>query len=358
MTVPLVEIRDVTVLLGGQRRWLRAPVPPVRAVGGVSLAVRPGEILGLVGESGCGKTTIGRTVLGLQRETSGEIRLDGERVSGLSPKAARRRRGAIHYVHQDAAAALDPWWSIGHTLEEGLRIHGVAPARERRARVDEILDAVGLDPLTRVRYPHELSGGQLRRVALARILALRPRFVILDEPTSGLDMSVQATVLNLLLDLRQRFALTYLFISHDLSVVRRFCDRVAIMYLGRIVELAATDEIFAAPRHPYTQALLEAVPRLEPDAGFRAIPLSGEPPSATRLPPGCAFSARCPHAEPACREAEPRLDDEDGHAVACLRWRNLRPSQGPVHAIPAGTSALDCDADDSPGQVALMRRRS
>jgi oligopeptide/dipeptide ABC transporter ATP-binding protein len=294
----------------------------------------------VVGESGCGKTTIGRTVLGLQRETSGDIRLDGERVSGLSSKAARRRRGAIHYTHQDAAAALDPWWSIGHTLEEGLRIHGVAPARERRARVDEILDAVGLDRLMRVRYPHELSGGQLRRVALARILALRPRFVILDEPTSGLDMSVQATVLNLLLDLRERFALTYLFISHDLSVVRRFCDRVAIMYLGRIVELATTDEIFAAPRHPYTRALLAAVPRLEPDASFRAKPLSGEPPSAARLPPGCGFSARCPHAEPACRVAEPELDDEDGHAVACPRWRDLRRSPdltgGPCHGNRCG----------------------
>ncbi len=346
MTAPLVEIRDVTVLLGGQRRWLRAPVPPVRAVGGVSLDVRPGEILGLVGESGCGKTTIGRTVLGLQRESSGEIRLDGERVSGLSPKAARRRRGAIHYVHQDAAAALDPWWSIGHTLDEGLRIHGVASARERRARVDEILDAVGLDPLTRVRYPHELSGGQLRRVALARILALRPRFVILDEPTSGLDMSVQATVLNLLLDLRERFALTYLFISHDLSVVRRFCDRVAIMYLGRIVELARVDEIFAAPRHPYTRALLEAVPRLEPDALFRARPLNGEPPSAARLPPGCGFAARCPHAEPACREAEPQPDDEDGHAVACWRWRNLRRSSDRGDATPANSSAFDRDTDE------------
>jgi oligopeptide/dipeptide ABC transporter ATP-binding protein len=328
MTAPtgMIELEDVTVLLGSKRRWLRTVVPPVRAVGGVSLTVQRGEIVGLVGESGCGKTTLGRTILGLQRETAGEVRLDGARVSSLSPKAARRRRGAIHYVHQDAAAALDPWWSVGRTLEEGLRIHCIGPAAERRTRVDEMLDAVGLDALTRRRYPHELSGGQLRRVALARILLLRPRFVILDEPTSGLDMSVQATVLNLLLELRQRFGLTYLFISHDLSVVRRFCDRVAIMYLGRIVEMAPAAELFAAPRHPYTRALLEAVPRLEPRPEWRRAALQGEPPSAARLPPGCVFSSRCSHAVPSCHEAEPALQDDFDHAVACRRWREIGPA--------------------------------
>jgi len=325
MTAPrnIVELRDVAVSLGGKRRWLRRTVPPFRAVGGVSLTIREGEIVGLVGESGCGKTTLGRTLLGLQRETSGEILLDGACVSSLPSAAARRRRNAIHYVHQDAAAALDPWWSIGRTLEEGLRIHGIRSAAERRARVDEILEAVGLDALTRRRYPHELSGGQLRRVALARILLLRPRFVILDEPTSGLDVSVQATVLNLLLETRERFGLTYLFISHDLSVVRRFCDRVAIMYLGRVVELAPTVEIFAAPRHPYTKALLGAVLRLDPGERRRQSPLPGEPPNAAWLPTGCNFSTRCPHAEAACRENEPALDDENGHAVACWRWQEV-----------------------------------
>ena len=196
-----------------------------------------------------------------------------------------------------------------------------------------MLEAVGLDRLSRLRYPHELSGGQLRRVALARILVLRPRFVILDEPTSGLDMSVQATVLNLLLELRERFGLTYLFISHDLSVVRRFCDRVAIMYLGRIVELAPAAEIFAAPRHPYTQALLDAVPRLDGGEGVPRPPLPGEPPSAARLPPGCVFSSRCPHAETGCREREPELMQESGpepaHGVACWRWRDILPGAGP-----------------------------
>jgi ABC-type glutathione transport system ATPase component len=261
--LPVVELRDVTVELGGVKGWLRRTVPPVRAVDHVSLSLRPGEVLALVGESGSGKTTLGRTILGLQRETSGAILLDGRPVGSLAPQRARQLRRVIQYVHQDAAAALDPWWRIGRTLQEGLTIHGIRDANEQRRRVDAMLASVGLDIAAARRYPHEFSGGQLRRVALARILLLQPRVLILDEPTAGLDMSVQAIVLNLLLELRQRLSLTYLFISHDLSVVERLSDRVAIMQRGQIVECAATREVFADPSHPYTRSLLAAAPRLD-----------------------------------------------------------------------------------------------
>jgi ABC-type glutathione transport system ATPase component len=263
MSGAIVSVRDLAVSLGGRRGLLRKTVLPVKAVDGVSLDLHEGEILALVGESGSGKTTLGRTILGLQPENAGDILLDGKNVAGLAPEAARRARRAIQYVHQDAGAALDPWWNVGRTLAEGLRIHGVADAAARRQRVREMLAAVGLDPDWARRYPHEFSGGQLRRVSLARILLLKPRVLILDEPTSGLDMSVQATVLNLLLQLRKQFSLTYLFISHDLSVVERLADRIAIMQTGRIVETGFTGDVFARPAHPYTRELLEAAPRLD-----------------------------------------------------------------------------------------------
>jgi len=262
-SAPILELRDLSVRLGGSRRWFGKSVAPTVAVKGVSLSIHPGEVLALVGESGSGKTTLGRTILGLQPETSGDIVLDGRAVGGLSPREARKVRTAIQYVHQDAAAALDPWWSIGATLREGLLIHGVASAQVRAAKVDAMLVSVGLEPDAGRRYPHEFSGGQLRRIGLARILLLQPRLLILDEPTSGLDMSVQATVLNLLLDLRREFGLTYLFISHDLSVVQRLSDRVAIMLRGQIVECAPTAEIFQRPSHPYTMSLLASAPRLD-----------------------------------------------------------------------------------------------
>jgi peptide/nickel transport system ATP-binding protein len=327
----ILEVEDLETLLGGERRLLGRARPQVRAVAGVNLALRENEILGIVGESGCGKSTLGRTILGIQRETAGTVRLNGRAVSGLAPRAARGARTDIQYLHQDAAAALDPWWSVGRSLEEALVISGVASRAEREARIDRMLAAVGLEPALKRRYPHELSGGQLRRVTLARVLVLAPRIVILDEPTSGLDLSVQATVLRLIRELRTEFGLTYLFISHDLSVVEQMCDRVAIMYLGRIVELADTRHLFDAPAHPYTRMLLAAAPRLVTGQDLGAIPIRGEPPSPTAVPSGCAFRTRCPHAIALCAEALPKLEPvADGGEVACHRWRDLAAVPAPL----------------------------
>jgi oligopeptide/dipeptide ABC transporter ATP-binding protein len=320
----ILEVRALRTLLGGTSGLLHTHRPPVRAVDGVSLAMRRGEVLGVVGESGCGKSTLGRTILGIQRETSGTVRLDGQTVSGLPPRKARQWRRDVQYVYQDPGASLDPWWSIGRTLREALKICQVGNKASWDRRIDEVLTAVGLELTVKRRYPHELSGGQLRRVGLARTLILSPRLVILDEPTAGLDLSVQAAVLRLVRDLQQQLGLTYMFISHDLSVVRQMCDRIAIMYLGRIVEMADAEDIFQRPRHPYTRALLAAAPRLDPSQTADASLIRGEPPNPAELPSGCAFHTRCPHAIESCTQQVPDLEKvADGHTTACHRWREL-----------------------------------
>jgi peptide/nickel transport system ATP-binding protein len=279
----------------------------VRALDGVSFEVRAGETLGIVGESGCGKSTLGKALVGIHPPTGGRIVFEGKDVAGRSAAERRAVAPRLQYCYQDPGNSLDPRWTIRRSLAEPLVVHTALPADERTARISQILQQVGLPQTHLDLYPHELSGGQQRRVGLARILTLHPRLVVLDEPTSGLDVSVQASVLKLFRELQRAFALTYLFISHDLSVVRLMCDRVAVMYAGRIVELAPTETIFSAARHPYTQSLLSAVP----DIGGRRVTdtfaLEGEPPDPTRPPSGCRFRTRCPRAAPVCAEADPPL---------------------------------------------------
>jgi oligopeptide/dipeptide ABC transporter ATP-binding protein len=304
----VLELRDVRKhfpirnAFGRRTGWLRA-------VDGVSLAVPRNAILSVVGESGCGKSTLAKTINGVYRLTQGQIYLNGREVGGLPEGQWRRLRKDVQYVYQDPGASLDPRWKVGRSLHEPLIIHTDRPARERDEIVREILDDVGLKLEHLDAYPHELSGGQQRRVALARALTLRPELLILDEPTSGLDVSVQATILKLLLALRTRFALTYLFISHDLGVVRMVSDAVAVMYLGALVEVGPTAAVLGQPRHPYTQSLLAALP----EPGRRRLSdvfrLEGEPPDPARLPTGCRFRTRCPLAIARCATEEPTLRD-------------------------------------------------
>jgi len=313
---PLLEVVDLARhfplrnAFGRRVGWLRA-------VDGVSLEVRPGETLGLVGESGCGKSTLGKTVMGIHTPTAGDIRFAGREIGRLSRRERRAVAKDLQYVYQDPGASLDPRWKIGPSLHEPLRIHTTLSRAERDREVRAILAAVGLPDAHLDLYPHELSGGQQRRVGLARILTLRPRLVILDEPTSGLDVSVQASVLKLFRSLQEAFALTYVFISHDLSVVRAMCVGIAVMYLGKIVELGPTTRVFETPRHPYTQSLLAAVPRIGGRRVTQDFALEGEPPNPGDVPSGCRFRTRCPLAQARCAAEEPPLRPLDGRTVAC-----------------------------------------
>src|SRR5262247_202327 len=294
-SAPLLEIVDLVRYFplrnafGRRTAWLRA-------VDGVSLSVQPGETLGLVGESGCGKSTLGKTAIGIHTPTAGDIWFAGREIGRLPPRERRRVARDLQYVYQDPGASLDPRWKIVHSLHEPLKIHTRLSRAERAREVGAILSAVGLPDAHLDLYPHELSGGQQRRVGLARILTLHPRLVILDEPTSGLDVSVQASVLKLLRKLQHAFSLTYLFMSHDLSVVHMMCDRVAVMYLGRIVEIASTEALFGAAKHPYAQSLLSAIPEIGGRRVTDTFVLEGEPPDPALPPSGCRFRTRCPRA--------------------------------------------------------------
>ena len=317
---PLLEVEDLRVHFPLRRGLFGRPLGAVRAVDGVTLAMARGETLGLVGESGCGKSTLGNAILRVVEPTSGAIRLAGIDLARLDGEELRQARRRAQMVFQDPFASLDPRMRIGDSIGEPLLVHGLARGEELHARVGELLRRVGLEPAHAARYPHEFSGGQRQRIVIARALALSPDLVICDEPVSALDVSVRGQILNLLLELQRGLGTAFLFVSHDLSVVRHVSDRIAVMYLGRIVELAERDALFRQPRHPYTQALISAIPLPDPVAqrARRRIILAGEIPSPARPPSGCAFHTRCPMATARCRSEAPALVPREGGAlVAC-----------------------------------------
>src|SRR6266581_1243397 len=329
-TNTLVDVRDLKMHFPlTQGIVLQRVVGYVRAVDGVSFSIERGQTLGLVGESGSGKTTIGRTIVRLYKPTAGQIMFGDKDLATMEGEELRQARQRVQMIFQDPFASLNPRYTIGSLIAEPMHIYKVASSTEIRERTAELLRVVGLRPEYIDRYPHEFSGGQRQRIAVARALSINPEFIIADEPVSALDVSVRAQVLNLLQRLQQQFGLTYLFVSHDLSVVRHVADRIAVMYLGKIVEMADRDELYEAPKHPYTRALLSAVPIPDPQIEKRRqrIILSGDQPSPIKIPSGCRFHTRCPMAEEICRQVEPVFEAKDGreHFAACHFSEKVTP---------------------------------
>ena len=329
MSAPLLEVEDVGRQFVARRSVLGRATAIVTAVEGVSFSLEAGKTLALVGESGCGKSTLGRLVLRLIEPTAGRIRFDGRDVTALKERELRPLRRNAQLIFQDPYASLNPRMTVGQILAEPLGLHDIVPPWRRAERVNELLRLVGLEPRLTRRYPHEFSGGQRQRIAIARALAVEPKLIVCDEPVSALDVSIRAQVLNLLRDLQRRLGLAYIFISHDLAVVKHIADRIAVMHLGRIVEIGPNEALFANPRHPYSRALLSAIPVPAPGAKRERIILRGEMPSALNPPAGCPFHTRCPVAVARCETERPELVG-GSHATACHRASELPPGANVV----------------------------
>jgi oligopeptide transport system ATP-binding protein len=351
---PLVEIKHVKKYFPIRKGVLQREVARVHAVDDVSFAVHEGETLGLVGESGCGKSTLGRTIVRLLEPTAGEITFQGQRIEDYGARQLRPLRRQMQMVFQDPYASLNPRKRVGTIIGDPMKIHKLGDAKERKARVEELLETVGLSPEHYNRFPHEFSGGQRQRIGIARALALQPKLIVADEPVSALDVSIQSQMLNLLEDLQKEFQLTYIFIAHDLGVVRHVSDRIAVMYLGKLVEVSPAEELYQRPIMPYTEALLSAVPIPDPDlaAARRRIVLEGDVPSPINPPSGCRFHPRCRYATQVCKEVEPPLVEYgNGHLAACHHPLNVdaaalqaaqvaaeTPEAADEHALPKDTA--------------------
>ena len=342
---PLLEIRHVKKYFPIRKGLLQREVARVHAVDDVSFSVREGETLGLVGESGCGKSTLGRTIVRLLEPTAGQIVFRGRQIEKLGAGTLRPLRREMQMVFQDPYASLNPRKRVGSIIGDPLKIHGIGDAKERKAQVEELLETVGLSPEHYNRFPHEFSGGQRQRIGIARALALRPKLVVADEPVSALDVSIQSQMLNLLEDLQDEFQLTYIFIAHDLAVVRHVSDRIAVMYLGKLVELSPAEELYDRPIMPYTEALLSAVPIPDPDLARarERIVLEGDVPSPINPPSGCRFHPRCRYATQVCKEIEPPLVDYgNGHLAACHHPLNVDAATlAAVQVAPGTPEAAD-----------------
>ena len=351
----LLRVNNLVKHFPVQKGFFSGSASVVHAVDGLSFEINAGDTMALVGESGCGKSTVGRLVLRLLDATSGNVWFDGQDLMGLSPERMRSMRRDLQMIFQDPYSSLNPRMTVEQTLTEPLALHGLARGRHRE-RAAELMDLVGLAPQYLQRYPHEFSGGQRQRIGIARALAVEPKLIVCDEAVSALDVSIQAQVINLLQDLQQRLGLAYVFIAHDLAVVKHIASHVAVMYLGQIVEYADKRSLFATPRHPYTQALLSAIPLPQPGLRRERVLLQGDVPNPINPPSGCRFRTRCPYAQARCTEEVPLLqavDGAPGHSVACHFWAQIQPAHAPVQATAVNERLLRLQQAFRPSSVGL-----